>query len=128
MTSRVLNLDWKISKIMVEERQTAWLPVHEKNGLNLTADILENYGIDSETDVSVLDQDDFRKLVSRGLKTLDTTEKLEHWSDVVRTCIKLSLYEIALWLDAGSLLRHGFRNRLKCHLSIGMYGSKEITV
>ncbi len=25
------------------------------------------------------------------------------------------LYEIALWLDAGSLLRYGFRNRLKCH-------------
>jgi hypothetical protein len=23
------------------------------------------------------------------------------------------LYEIALWLHAGSLLRHGFRNRLK---------------
>ncbi len=26
------------------------------------------------------------------------------------------LYEITLWLDAGSLLRHGFRNRFKCHL------------
>jgi hypothetical protein len=26
------------------------------------------------------------------------------------------LYEIALWLHAGSLLRHAFRNRLKCHL------------
>ena len=26
------------------------------------------------------------------------------------------LYEIALWLHAESLLRHGFRNRLKCHL------------
>jgi hypothetical protein len=25
-------------------------------------------------------------------------------------------YDIALWLHAGSLLRHGFRNRLKCHL------------
>ena len=26
------------------------------------------------------------------------------------------MYEIALWLDAGNLLRRGFRNRLKCHL------------
>jgi ribosomal protein L34 len=26
------------------------------------------------------------------------------------------LFEIALWLHAASLLRHGFRNRLKCHL------------
>jgi hypothetical protein len=26
------------------------------------------------------------------------------------------LYEIALRLHVGSLLRHGFRNRLKCHL------------
>jgi hypothetical protein len=26
------------------------------------------------------------------------------------------LYEIALWLHAGNLFRHGFRNRLTCHL------------
>ncbi len=26
------------------------------------------------------------------------------------------LYEIALWMHAGSLLSPGFRNRLKCHL------------
>jgi hypothetical protein len=33
------------------------------------------------------------------------------------------LYEIALWLHAGSLLRHGFRNRLKCHLfQLNRYG------
>ena len=38
----------------------------EKNGLRLEADIFENYGIDSETDLSVLDQDDFRKLASRA--------------------------------------------------------------
>ena len=101
---------------MVEERHTAWLTVFEKNGLDLAADILENYGIDSETDVSVLDQDDFSKLVSRGIKTLDDTEKLEYWSDSVRTGMKLSLYEITLCLDAKSLLRHGFRNRLKCNL------------
>ena len=50
---------------MVEERHTGCLAVSEKNGLRLVADILENYGIDSETDVSVLDQDDFRKLASK---------------------------------------------------------------
>jgi hypothetical protein len=32
------------------------------------AEILDNYGIDSETDLLVLDPDDFRKLASRGLK------------------------------------------------------------
>ncbi len=26
------------------------------------------------------------------------------------------LYEIALWLHAGNILSHAFRNRLKCHL------------
>jgi hypothetical protein len=43
----------------------------EKKGLHQAEEILENYGIDSETDVSVLDQDDLSKLVSRGLKHLD---------------------------------------------------------
>ena len=38
---------------MVEERHTGWLVVLEKNGLHLVVYILENYGIDSETDVSV---------------------------------------------------------------------------
>jgi hypothetical protein len=26
------------------------------------------------------------------------------------------LYEISLWMHAGILLRHRFKNRLKCHL------------
>ena len=39
-----------------------------EDGLCLEVDIFENYGIDSETDLSVLDQDDFSKLASRGLK------------------------------------------------------------
>ncbi len=38
--------------------------------------ILENYGIDSETDLFVLDQDDFSKLTSRGLRPL-YAKKLE---------------------------------------------------
>ena len=56
---------------MVEQTDTGWLTVLEKNGLRLSADILENYGIDSETDLSVLDQDDLSKLVSVGLSLLD---------------------------------------------------------
>jgi hypothetical protein len=54
---------------MVQQTDTGWLTVLEKNGLRLAAEILENDGIDSETDLSVFDQDDFRKLASRGLKT-----------------------------------------------------------
>jgi hypothetical protein len=49
---------------MVEEQEDGWLTVLEKNGLVPAAAILENYGIDSETDLLVLDQDDFRKLAS----------------------------------------------------------------
>jgi hypothetical protein len=55
---------------MVEGTDTVWLTVLEKNGLRLAVEILENYGIDSETDLSVLDQDDFSKLASRVLKSL----------------------------------------------------------
>ena len=49
----------------------------------LAAEILENYGIDSETDLLVLDQDDFSKLASRGLKPL-YAKKLERWCGAVR--------------------------------------------
>ena len=55
----------------------------EKNGLRPVAEILENYGIDCETDSSVLDQDDFSKLVSRRLKPLHV-KKLERWCEAVR--------------------------------------------
>ena len=68
---------------MVEGTDTGWLTVMEKNGLRLAAEILENYGIDSETDLLVLDQDDFSKLVSRGLKPFHG-KKLEHWCGAVR--------------------------------------------
>ena len=68
---------------MVEGTDTGWLTVLEKNGLGPAAEILENYGIDSETDVSVIGQDDLSKLVSRGLKVLDV-KKLQHWCDTVR--------------------------------------------
>ena len=36
---------------MVEERDTGWLVVIEKNGLHQAAEILDNNGIDSETDL-----------------------------------------------------------------------------
>ena len=55
----------------------------EKNGLGPAAAILENYGIDSETDVSLLDQGDLRNLVSQGLKPMQL-KKLEHWCEGVR--------------------------------------------
>jgi hypothetical protein len=54
-----------------------------QNGLGPAAAILENYGIDSETDLLVLDQDDFSKLASRGLKPL-YGKKLERWCAAVR--------------------------------------------
>ena len=52
------------------------LTVLEKKGLHQVAGILENYGIDSETDVSLLDRDDFSKLTSNGLKPMEG-KKLE---------------------------------------------------
>ena len=65
------------------EQTDGWLTVLEKNGLGPAAAILENYGIDSETDLSVIDQDDFSKLASRGLKPLHV-KKLERWCEAVR--------------------------------------------
>ena len=59
---------------MLEGTETGWLSVLEKNGLGPVAEILENYGIDSETDLLVLDQDDFSKLSSRGSSTVLLTQ------------------------------------------------------
>jgi hypothetical protein len=67
----------------MEEQADGWLTVLEKNGLGPAAGILENYGIDSETDLLVLDQDDFSKLASRGLKPL-YAKKLERWCAAAR--------------------------------------------
>ena len=49
---------------MVEGEDTGWLVGLEKKGLHQATEILENYGIDSETDVSVLDRDYLCKLTS----------------------------------------------------------------
>jgi hypothetical protein len=67
----------------MEEQEDSWLTVLEKNGLGPAAAILDNYGIDSETDLLVLDPDDFSKLASRGLKPLHV-KKFERWCEAVR--------------------------------------------
>jgi len=67
----------------MEEQEDSWLTVLEKNGLGPAAAILDSYGIDSETDLLVLDPDDFSKLASRGLKPLHV-KNLECWCEVVR--------------------------------------------
>jgi hypothetical protein len=46
------------------------------------AEILENYGIDCETYLSLFDQDDFNKLASRGLKPFHI-KKIDHWCESV---------------------------------------------
>jgi hypothetical protein len=56
----------------------------DKKGLYQTVEILDNYGIDSETDVSLVDPDDLSKLVSRGLKPLDG-KKIQSWFVTVCT-------------------------------------------
>jgi len=68
--------------LTMEEQEDGWLTVLEKNGLGPAAAIFENYGIDSETDLLVLDPDDFIKLAARGLKPLHV-KKLERWCESV---------------------------------------------
>ena len=67
----------------MEGEDTGWLSELEKKGLHQAAGILENYGIASETDVSLLDQGDLRNLVSQGMKPMQL-KKLERWCDAVR--------------------------------------------
>ena len=50
----------------MEGEDTGWLLEMEKKGLHQETGILENYGIDSETDVSLLDQGDLCNLVSQS--------------------------------------------------------------
>ena len=49
----------------MEGEDTGWMSELEKKGLHQAAGIPENYGIASETDVSLLDQGDLRNLVSQ---------------------------------------------------------------
>jgi hypothetical protein len=69
----------------MEGTDTGWMTVLEKKGLHQVAGILENYGIDSETDVSLLVQGDLRKLVSQGFRPMQL-RKLEHWCELV--CVR----------------------------------------
>ncbi len=66
----------------MEGTDTGWMTVFEKKGLHHEAGLLENYGIDSETDMSLLDQVDLRNLVSQGLKPIQL-KKQEHWCEAV---------------------------------------------
>ncbi len=50
----------------MEEQEDGWLTLLEKNGLGPAASILENYGIDSETDFLVLE---YRRFISRDRST-----------------------------------------------------------
>ncbi len=65
---------------MVEKTNTGWLTVLEKKGLRPETDILENYGIGRETDVSLFDPDDLNNLESQGLKPMKRKE-LERWCE-----------------------------------------------
>jgi hypothetical protein len=60
----------------MERTDTGWMVVLEKKGLHEVAGILENYGIDSETHVSLLDQGDLRNLVSQGLRPIQLKKRL----------------------------------------------------
>ena len=80
--------------VMVEERDTGWLTELVKKGLHQAVEILDNYGIDSETDVSVLDQDDLSNLVSRDLKSLDD-KKLQRWCDAV--WLRILMWSECVW-------------------------------
>ena len=81
---------------------TAWLPVLEKKGIHQTAWILENYGIDCETDVSLLDRDDFSKLTSNGLKPMEG-KKLECRCNSVRVRVE-NMLTSSLNTPEGALL------------------------
>ena len=47
---------------MVEDKVKGWRTLLEKQGLHPAADILEKYWIDSTTEVSDLEKDDFSEL------------------------------------------------------------------
>jgi hypothetical protein len=48
-------------------------------GLHQAADIIEKCGIDSETDLSELEQDDFSELESESLLRAQDAKKLKRW-------------------------------------------------
>jgi hypothetical protein len=66
------------------------------------------HGLGNKSSVSDID----------GLKIFKFYEhpKIRVPIEAMKTTFLWYLYEIALWMNAGSLLRYGFRNRLKCHL------------
>jgi hypothetical protein len=67
-------------QIADELAKEKWRALLETNGLLQVVNILEDYGIGSESDVSELNQDDFSKLESLGLKPLEV-KKLSRWCE-----------------------------------------------
>lgn len=62
------------------DKDTKWNAMLENKGLLQAKDVLEKYGIGSETEVSVLEQDDFRALEARGVKPLQL-KQLKRWCE-----------------------------------------------
>jgi hypothetical protein len=58
------------SCFIVEEKDTGWRALLEKQGLHQAADILEKCGIGYATEVSDLEKNDFSELEARRLKPL----------------------------------------------------------
>ena len=90
---------------MMEGKDTGWLSELEKKGLHQATGILENYGIVSETDVSLLDQGDLRNLVSQGLKTICVAHNLLLWIKHTHSLLFgiVSLYVKMQYLAAGRI-------------------------
>ena len=77
---------------MVEREDTGWLTVLEKKGLYQEEEILENYGIDSETDVSLLDPE---SLFSIFNTTYNDDQKSSH-TDYIELSIQSQFNKRAL--------------------------------
>jgi len=74
-------IEQEAQKQMADElAKEKWRALLETNGLLQVVNILEDYGIGSESDVSELNQDDFSKLESLGLKPLEV-KKLSRWCE-----------------------------------------------
>jgi hypothetical protein len=90
----------------MEKQEDGWMTVLEKNGLGPVVAILENYGIDSETDL-------FQQVgFSRDEALVCKETRALVW--ICATCCRQTVMDLKCHLLSSK--RHGFRNRLKCHL------------
>lgn len=67
-------------------RDTGWWTVLEKEGLNQSTHIREKHGIDSDTDVVEIDQDDFSNLTLKPLDTKSSSDDVKMYVHVPRKC------------------------------------------